>query len=142
MIKEAIRNRLLGDAAIIAAVGEFEFSTGSLDPAIFTTQAVPKDCESVSIIISEASGDRFGCRGNRGGDSHARVRVYGDRVMSDKDLWDLAYMVWRRLDRCTLTYTGYENVGVMADPPVELGDDPDGFPGWMIDVRCILMEND
>ncbi len=141
MISEVLRDVLVADAAIAAALGTYEFTTGLSEPAIFTTERIPDNCMNSAIIIDDLGGTPWGDRCKRGGECSARIRVYGDKSWELDVTRALAWDVNRAIDRAALdgylASYGYAAALCQANPPAFLPD-PDGFPGFMVDVRVIV----
>ncbi|KKL72174.1 hypothetical protein LCGC14_2087510, partial [marine sediment metagenome] len=118
----------------------YEFTSGVTSPAIFTTDVIPENAELPAIIINEFGGPAWGSRGREGGDVLIRVRVYDDKNRETSTTRRIAWAVRKSLNRARLNMTnGYDAHRVIADVPA-LAPDVDGFPGYMIDVRAIVLE--
>lgn len=143
MISSALRDALAADAALVADLATYEFTDGSPEAAIFTTERIPDDCGYPAVIIDDIGGTPWGCRGNRGGEAFARARVYGDKNWNLERVRSTAWKVQRALDRVALDgyLSGYDYAGALciADPPAFLAD-PDGFPGFVVNVRTMVLE--
>jgi hypothetical protein len=138
-IVEAMRNLIVQDTDMRARLATFEFTTGVLSPAVFTTPVIPQDCDNPAVIISRVGGTDFGTRSREGEDTFVEVRVYGDRLRPHDVLRRTATILSRLLDRARLTMSdGFEAFRCIADPPV-LIPDPDGFPAYMIAVRALQL---
>jgi len=48
--------------------------------------------------------------------------------------------VWRLLDRASLSVSGYDSVLCVAEAPLQLQDE-DGFPGYVIRCRVVVLES-
>jgi len=142
MIAKAIRDIIVADAGVTAQLAEFEFATDVLKPAVFTYDTfegkIPDDCPLPAAIIDEIGGINFGTRGEKGVNTTARVRVYGnkDRGTILEPLMDDLFFL---LDRATLVVANRDVFGVFATPPSSLSD-PDGFPGYFIEVSAFVHE--
>lgn len=144
MISDVLRDALVADAPLSTLLATYEFTTGVVEAAIFTTERIPNDCSNPSVIIDELGGTPWGDRCVRGAETFCRVRVYGDKNWNLSALRDIAWMINRVLDRADLnTYTeatyGYHAMLCQADPPAYLPD-PDGYPGYLIGVRIVVTE--
>jgi len=143
MIKKVIRDVIINDATITADLATYTFTTGSTEPAVFTTNIIPRDADFPAVIIDQSAGDMFGCRDKRGGELIIEVRVYDDKDKTEETIYDLALNIWKLLDRVNietrLNIEGYEDWGCQADPPIQQ-DDPDGYPGYLIRVRPRILE--
>ena len=128
MIKRAIHAKLVADSGVTDDLSTYDNGEASEVPAIFTRDREPSDAATRFIVIDEVGGSRFGVRANRGAEVDIDVRIIGTDSRSDKVIRDLAFKVWRLLDRVSLDLSseGYQEIGVMAGPPISL-DDPDDF---------------
>jgi len=144
VISDALAEALANDATVIAALGAYEFTDGVPEPAIFTDEVIPEPCEYPAVIIDDAGGTPWGDRCKRGGATFCRVRIYGDKDRALDIVRDAAWAINRALDRADLnSYLegnfGYHAMLCQADPPAYLPD-PDGFPGYVVGVRVVVME--
>ena len=141
MIAEGIRDLLVADAEVVAALSTYEFTSAAPTAAVFTTDVIPEDAELPAVIINEFGGPAFGTLAREGGDVLARVRVYSDKDRETSVLRTLAWRIRKVLNRSVLTPSdgAYLACRVIADVPA-LAPDVDGFPGYMIDVRAIVLE--
>jgi hypothetical protein len=143
MIDAALRTVLLGKVPITSMLATYQFTRpGAGTPAIFAMDDFPEDAENPAILIEEMSSDRFGCRDSRGGRTNLDVYVRCDKSRSSADLDTLARLVWEALNRCDIAslLVGYEDWGVVADPPVR-SPDSEEFPGRLIQVRATYLES-
>ena len=141
---QAVRQRVLSDAAIVALLGTYEFTTGVPAPAFFSAFKIPDDSAYPAIIAKQIlSNPNFGCRDKRGSEVVVDLRMYDDKTFSSDRLRDLAEKVWKRMHRGDLTSylapLGYEDWGCFADPPMDLVD-IDGFPGLLVSCRLRTLE--
>jgi hypothetical protein len=140
MIDAALRTVLLAAGPVTAMLATYEFTTGVSAPAVFCMDDFPEDGENPSILIDEVTSDHWGCRDKRGGRSFVDVYVRANKSRSSADLDTLARLAWEALNRCQLSLTGYEDWGVVADPPVK-SPDSENFPGRLIQVRASYLES-
>lgn len=138
MILEALRDILLADATVTDALASYDFGDGD-HPAVFTVDPIPQDSSLPAIVLTLDGGVRWGTRASIGGEADVTVRMYDDKSRSTQALRDLAWAVFEALERCTPTFDGYEEVGVMASPPMA-APDPDGFPGYQVAVLVRFLE--
>ena len=143
MISDVLRDVLASNAGIVAALATYEFTTGAPEVAIFTTERIPDDVNRFPVIlIVDLSGTPWGTRCKRGAEAFARVMVYGDKNWTLDVIRDIAWDVNRAIDRVALDSRlapyGYSAALCQADPPGYLTD-PDGFPGYAIDVRTKIL---
>ena len=142
VISDVLRDVLNADATVTAEIGTFEFSTGFTEPAIFTTERPPDIVDYPIVIIDDLPGANWGTRGSTGGEAFCRVFVYGNRNWNLANLRNTAWIVKRSLDRAALdthlSSYGYAGALCIADPPGRL-DDPDGFPGFVVNVRVKVL---
>jgi len=137
MFKKAVRDHLVGDAAITVELEAFDFSTGMPEPGIFTSRMIPETTGRPVIWIQDTGSDRdFGTRGHRGGDQFLDILVLGNRIRTDKGLEALAILVWKRMHRANLRgiLEGFCPAMCVASPPVEVSD-ADGFYAWSISLQ-------
>ena len=141
MIKRAIQALLAADSGITDELSTYDTGGVSEEPAIFTKDQEPSDALTRFIVIDQVGGSRFGVRANRGAEIDIHVRIVGSETRSDKALRDIAFDVWRLIDRAPLDLTseGYGELGVLASPPISL-DDPDEFPGYVVPVTVRILE--
>ena len=142
MIAFAVENILSADSNVTGQLATYEKTTGAAEvPAIFAYDSesgvIPEDAGLPAVIINEVGGVNFGTRDEKGAKTVARVRVYGNR--DRKSILSLAWDIWKLLDRAVLTQTGWTIYGVFAEPPQSLSD-PDGFPGYVVDVSAFVSE--
>ena len=137
---EAIRDLLVADSVLRARIETYEFTSGTSTPSVFTTDVMPKDARLPAIIVARAGGADFGTRGWEGSDTLIDVRLYGDRERNTADLRRTAEIMRKLLNRAKLTLTdGQRAFRCIADPPVA-APDPDGFPGYLVAVRVLLLD--
>jgi hypothetical protein len=140
MLAEAIRTKLAADSDVTGALATYTFTTGSTGPAIFTTDPIPEgDASLPAIVITEVGGGWFGDFGARGMEALAEVRIYGPKERTRQVIRDLARDVWEALHERKLNVAGMAENGVWCDAPAEITD-PDGFPGFLVRVRVLLLE--
>jgi len=139
MIVKAIRDVLVADTTVTAALATYDFGDASEGPAVFTFDPVPNDASLPAIAISQVSGSRWGTQGNKGGEADVDVMIWGDKKRSWKALRELSWAVWTALERAHLSLSGYDEIGCMADLPAGLTDE-DGFPGYMIRLTVRFLE--
>jgi hypothetical protein len=136
---EAICNLLYNDATLRARLETYEFTSGTEEPAIFTTDVFPEHARFPAVIVQRAGGDDFGTKAYEGEDALVRVRLYGDREYDQSRLRRTAELMRSILNRASLTLTnGFAAFRVIASAP-ELIEDEDGFPGYLVDVRVLLL---
>lgn len=142
-LKDALRRLILTNSDITDDLATWEFTTGISTPAVFTSRVIPEGCAYPAIIIDEASASNWGCRDKKGGDFAGRIRVYDDKDSSGVTLSLISKRVWLLVDRANLdSYLipdGFNCGGVWADPPAAL-EDQEGFPGYIVNVRALLLE--
>ena len=138
MIAEAIRDFLLTQTAITAALATYDF--GPEGPAIFTIDPIPEDASLPAIVIVEIGGDRWGTRERKGAVQNVDVTLWGDKDTSKTDLRGLAWNLFVALERASLNPSGAYAIFATAQPPAALND-PDGFPGFNVSVSVhVLMK--
>ena len=141
MINKAFYDALNGESSITDQLDTYQFTTGAAETAaIFTSATIPKDAPRRCIHIGQVTGSPWGTRDSKGGEVLVDVTCWGDNVLSDKALETLAWDVQYFLTRNRLTITGYHCVLHLADPPRRTEDD-DGFPGYIITCRLLILEN-
>lgn len=141
MLAEGIRDLLVTDAAIVAALSTYAFSTANPTASVFTTDVIPEDAGLPAVIINELGGPAWGTIAREGGDVLVRVVVYGDKDRETSTLRSLAWSIRKVLNRATIIPSddAYIAIRAIADVPA-LTTDIDGFPGYSIDVRAIVLE--
>lgn len=141
MIAFAIRDIIVADSGVTDQLAKYEFDTGVETPAVFTFDqedgVIPEDSELPAVIIHEVGGVNFGTRGAKGFNTTARVRVYGNRDRGS--VLKIAHDLFFLLDRAALVSSGLDIYGVFAEPP-QILDDPDGFPGYLVNVSAFVSE--
>ncbi len=140
MIEVGIADYLAADTDIATAdgMGTYEFTDGSPVPAIFNGK-IPKDAENISILVTQLPGIPWGYKAKRGSDTLLDIEVHGDNKQSEKNLRNIAELVWKRIHRGSPTVVGYNVVGCWANYPGRLVFDG-GFPGFTIQVRVVVVE--
>jgi len=138
-VVKAVREALLSDSAVTASLATYDFGGDAEEPAVFGFQPIPADAQLPAIAIDLAGGSSWGTRSYRGAELIVDVQVWGEKHSSRAALRDTAWAVWRCLDRTPLVLQGYEDVGVQASPP-RPSPDPDGFPGYLVEVRARILE--
>ena len=138
MIIKPIQNFLAADAGITAQLSTYQFSSGVDSPAIFVGD-IPDDATFRCLLIEALPGTPWGCRGYRGSEALTDISVLEDKERSEKAVKDLAYDVWRKMDRAQFSLTGYELVACWANSPGRI-EVQDGFPGFLIQVRTLVLE--
>ena len=141
MIEEAIHRVLSADSDVTTGLATYVFTTGGLPlPAIFTMENPPKNAVLPAVCIhGPIGGARWGTREKKGAEVLVDVSLWGDKSRSTLALGSLAWRIWEALERAELQILGYEEVGCMATPPRALRD-PDGFPGYQVEVRVRILQ--
>jgi len=137
VIEEGIRDYLLAHVTP-GRLGSYDFGDGA-EAAIFTVDPLPSDQCLPAIQILESGGVRFGTRARKGAQQYADVTVYGPKHRSAATLRDIAFEVWKLLERANLELRDACAVLCIADPPARFTD-PDGFPGFRIAVSVTFLE--
>ena len=144
MFAECVRDMIVNDAAAIANLATYEFTTGSPEPAVFTNDRVPSDGQRPAVEVEESGGDHWGTRNRPGLDAVVQVRVMGDKDFSQKALREIAIAVYDALHRGDIdTYSdgrGYEGIYCFAEPPSFI-EDEDEFPGYLIALSIKVLKN-
>jgi len=140
MIAPSIYTLISNITQITDKLSTYQFTSGTDSPAIFTSYEMYDDSARAAIIITEDSGDNAGTRGQKGGEQGAEIRILGNKQTSDQLLRDIATLVWENLDRSALLISGFDSKGVYADLPIRVFD-LDGFPGYSIAVRVLLLKS-
>ena len=139
MIAVAIHDIIVADTGVTDQLATYEKETGVQSPAVFTFDSfagmIPEDSALPAIIIDEVGGINFGTRAAKGVNTVARVRVYGNKNRGS--ILPLMTDLFFLLDRTTLVVADLIVYGVFATPPTSLSD-PDGFPGYFIDVSAFV----
>ena len=137
MIEEGIRDYL--NANVDASdIGRYDFGSGAAR-AIFTATPLPSDECLPAIVVQESGGVRWGVRIRKGAIQTADVMIYGPKRRSAARLRNLAFAVWLMLERAVLELHDACFVQCVADPPHRITD-PDGFPGFRINVEVWFLE--
>ena len=140
MIAEALCDLIANDTNITDRLNTYEFTTGIASPAIFTIDVIPEDCGLPAIIIDEQGGPTEGTRAYKGASVSCRIRIYDNKGRSQGVVRAIATDLWMLINRCDLTLTGdYYAAFTIANAPAKI-DDPDGFPGFLIDVTVNILE--
>ena len=136
---KGVYEHLNADVSVTSTLASYDFGSGS-QPAIFTVNPPPQDAPTPLVLIVQTSAALSGRdRTTRGGEIGLDVTIWGDRGESEASINDAAMVVWRSLDRATISVSGYEVPMCLADPPV-VSPDPDGFPGYRIAIRILIRE--
>ncbi len=143
MLAESVRDLIVNDAAAIAGLATWEFTSGAPEPAVFTNRRTPGEGKRPSVEVEESGGDHWGTRGSPGMDAVVQVRVMGENDMSQEALRSAAMVVMDTVHRANIDdYTrprGYEGIFVLAEPPSAIIDE-DGFPGYLIALRVRVLK--
>lgn len=140
MIEVGIADYLAADTDIEGAddMATYEFTDG--DPVVsIHTGKIPEDAKSISILVSQLPGIPWGYKSKRGTESIVDIEVHGDNKQSEKNLRNIAELVWKRIHRGTPTISGYNLVGCWANYPGRL-EFQGNFPGFIIQARIIVVE--
>lgn len=140
-VEKAVRDLLVADGTVTAGLNTYAFTTGSETPAVFTGPKLPDDAKYPAVLIMQISGTPWGTRDSRGGEIFADVDLWGDKDQSLATLRATAEDIQQALDRATLSVSGYDCVLCQADPEIRTDDD-DGFPGYRIAIRVLLIESE
>ena len=140
MIEVGLADYLAADTDIASAdgMGTTEFTTGDPVPAIFTGK-IPSDQKNISILVTQLPGIPWGYKARRGSETLLDIEVHGDNKQTEKNLRNLAELVWKRIHRGSPTVAGYNVVGCWANFPGRLTFEG-GFPGFIIQSRVIVVE--
>ena len=140
MLIDELHHLLTGTPMVAAAMARFDFGDGVQAPAIFTTDPAPEDADAPFLVIVQDGGlSGRGTRSSRRANPTGTATLWGDFTRSDRSLLALAEMVWRKLDRCELTVSGFGLAFIAADFPQKTRDGQ-GYPGYVINWSAILHE--
>ena len=145
MLAESIRDIIVNTPAAVSGLATWEFSSGVLEPAVFTNMRTPPTGKRISVEVMESGGIHWGVRGYPGKDAVVSVRVMGNKNVSQTPLRTAADAIYDALHRQTTgldLYTrprGYEGIAVLAEPLSSIIDE-DGFPGYLIALRVLVMK--
>ena len=136
----AIRSLLLDSPTVTDPLATYAFGdhSGGVLPAIFVGEA-PESCEEPLIEITSDGGQSGGLRGVRGGDWQGEVRVYGERLRTNKSLYQAAMAIWRTLDREFVTPDGFALTQLQCSLPATLPR-AGGFPGYRMSLNAEMEE--
>lgn len=153
MFAGALRDVILADEGIVSRLGQYSFDpNGDPTPSVFTSDPVPQDDGNASdpqkndtlpaVLITETLGEGLGGERSRSAaDAGADVKVIGNRDHAHERFRDIAWRLWELLDKNEDTKDGedvFDILGVLAEPPQDLGVDPDGYPQFLISVSAII----
>lgn len=139
MIEVGLRNYLLADSNITGATGMGTYTRGGVTKAAIFTGKIPENASNVSILINHVSGIPWGTKAQKGAEVIVDIEVHGDNLQSEKNMRNIAELVWKRVHRGTPTVSGYQVVGCWANYPAHL-EFEGGFPGFIIQARVIVLE--
>lgn len=136
--------------AIVAAVNAattitqdlatYDFGSGAA-PAVFAVDPAPENALGPLVVVSQVGGSWDIMARDRSASATevlVDVKVWGDKDDSDKTLRAIAWEAWRALDRLTpVIEDGWETFNFRCAAPVRLAD-PDGFPGYTIQVTATV----
>lgn len=110
-------------------------------PAVFSFSPIPSDCQNPAITIESLAATTSNAvnRAKRGGEMFVDVSIWGDKDQSEKEIRDVAWDMWKQLDRGILTASGLSIIACFAGAPVRLSD-PENFPGYLVSCRVIFTE--
>ena len=113
-------------------------------PAIFTG-GMPDDASLPAIDISALGGSDDSVQDARGAALSASVQVFGPNGFSRKATRDLAWALWRLINRADistqLAAAGFDDLGCVCDPPLNTQDGL-GMPGYTLRVTARVLESD
>jgi len=140
MIRKAIRDKLLADAAVTADLPDYDFGgVEGTKKAIFAFDSVdevpPQDAKHECIIIRPVDSEEFDTRGDHGGRLFYSVTLHVDRTRRNSR--NLARLIWLSLDKSSLTHANFNIYGVLVDPPVA-GGDRTAFPEYRMELTCLV----
>ena len=140
MIDVGIADYLAADTDIINAdgMGTYEFTSGSPTVSVHTGK-IPEDAKNISILVAQLPGVPWGYKAKRGTETLVDIEVHGDNKQSEKQIRNIAELVWKRVHRGTPTISGYHVVGCWANYPGRL-EFQGNFPGFIIQARVIAVE--
>jgi len=144
MIAEALHTLLASVSDITTNLATYQFTTGDDDPAIFSqVDVIPDDASYPAIIIDGPdSGSNDGTYSYKGGNAFGSIRIYDDRKKSSVLIRSIAWDIYHNVNRASLTFPGsadYYSAFCIADPPQKTND-PDNFPGFLINYRVNFFE--
>ena len=142
MLADSVRD-VISNSSMASSLAMYEFTSGSPEPAVFTTEVIPKGCQRPAILIEDSGGTNWGTRAREGMDAQLVVRIFGDKDRSMDVLRAIAIDLWEALNRADLDVhtsgRGYEGVVCLANAPQSIVDE-EGFPGFAIIVRAIVLK--
>ena len=142
MIADALRD-LINASTVAASLARYPFSTGLPEAAIFTMERIPDDASYPAVRIDEVGGGDWGTRCKEGAECFPRVFIYTDKDWKLADVRALAWSLKEIINRAAmdvhLASYGYACGLCIADPPAGTTDDQ-GFPGYVIDVRMLVLQ--
>ena len=138
MLTTAIQKAISSNSTIAASLAKWDFGTGSVEPAVFTTEPAPEACHNPIIVVVQTGGYNEDARGRRKEFIDHVIKVWGDRTGSDLALRTLARQVKNLLHRASLTVEGAKKHFSIASVPSRLTD-PDGYPGYTITVNSLVI---
>jgi hypothetical protein len=140
MLVQALRDKLVVITAITNLLATYKFNGTTGTPAIFTINPMPEDTAYPAIMIYDTGGNsNFGTRSTIGANINATVSVYGNKQRDWTTIKQAAWLVWRALERQSLTITGFSTVMVRAQPPKSINDGI-GFPGFVVEVTATVLD--
>lgn len=140
MILNAIQDLIVATPAISSRLGQWDFGSGGMRPAVFTQDPAPLDCPNPVVVLTQIASEPWGTRGRRGAELTVSARIWGDKQMSDRTLRKLANQMWRALDRAQVSAEdGYTALPMIAEAPTQISDS-EGFPGFVVNLRVKTIE--
>lgn len=137
----AIIEALNNDSAITAELDTFDFGAGAA-PAIFAN-AKPIEAAMRSISVTMITGYDVGSNAADGIWVLHDIRVEDDKTRSDRTVRDLAWMIRDLFHKKNLNINadGYTKATAFANVPMKITSD-DGFPGYVIQVKVLLVKDE
>lgn len=153
MFAGALRDAIIADPVIAGLLGKYRFDpNGAPTPSVFTSDPIPLDDGSPNdpllndtlpaIVITETLGEGLGGeRDKSAADAGADIKIVGRRDHAHEQYRRIAWKVWNLLDKNSEVKDSeneFNILGVLAEPPQDLGVDPEGFPQILISVSATV----
>lgn len=131
----ALQALIRDDPAYLGRFGNFDFGDGVSRPCVFTRAPAPSEAPNPVATLAIAGTTPNETRDQAGSDFLVTIQIIGDKTHDDSRLRDLAFAVWKTVNRATLSGgSEWEYLQTSADAP-QFFSDRDEFPGYIINTR-------
>lgn len=153
MFAGALRDAIIEDEVNAGLLGTYSFDpNGDPTPSVFTALPLPQDDGNASdprkydtlpaVSIVEALGvGQDGERSRSAAEAQADIRIIGPQNHAHEKNRRIAWKIWALFDKnCDVkdAENEFDILGTLAEPPQDLGVDPDGYPQFLVSVSALV----